>query len=126
MVARAALDPNLDDNYKKVTGPGVEFWPIPFYLGPEQFLMRRRKIRKSLLAAVEEYDALLCRVPRRSQMNCCRSFGRRAGRTVLRWAGIPKRLSHPEPYGIRCDGFFDIIWRGCYSWNAPGPPPSPT
>ncbi len=62
IVARAALDTNLSESYKRVTGPEIEFWPIPFYLGPEQFLMRRRKIRKSLLAAVEESDALLCRV----------------------------------------------------------------
>lgn len=62
VVARAKPDPGINGMYEKVTGPGVEFWPIPFYLGPEQFLMRRHKIRSSLHAAVEKHDAVLCRV----------------------------------------------------------------
>jgi len=62
IVARAKRDPLTDGNYRAVTGPGVEFWPLPFYLGPEQFLLRRHKIRKSLLASVGSSDALLCRV----------------------------------------------------------------
>src|SRR5208282_1613459 len=62
IVARAKVDPEIGESYKAVTGPAVEFWPLPFYLGPEQFLLRRREIRKSLLTAVEPGDALLCRV----------------------------------------------------------------
>ncbi len=62
VVARAKSDPQIDSSYQAVTGPGVEFWPLPFYLGPEQFLVRRRKILKSLWSAVEPGDALLCRV----------------------------------------------------------------
>jgi glycosyltransferase involved in cell wall biosynthesis len=45
-----------------VTGARVEFWTVPYYLGPGQFLRRRRSIRKSLIAAVGEGDAVLCRV----------------------------------------------------------------
>lgn len=62
IVARAAADSSITESYKAVTGPAVEFWPLPFYLGPQQFLLRRREIRKSLLTAVEPGDALLCRV----------------------------------------------------------------
>jgi glycosyltransferase involved in cell wall biosynthesis len=62
IVARAALDANISDRYKRVTGNRIEFWPVPFYLGPEQFLMKRHKVRASLQAAVEENDALVCRV----------------------------------------------------------------
>lgn len=62
IVARAKLDPQLDDRYKPVTGPGVEFWPVPFYIGPGQFLLRRRAVRNSLTDALGEKDALLCRV----------------------------------------------------------------
>jgi glycosyltransferase involved in cell wall biosynthesis len=62
IVARGAPDADINDRYKRVTGNGVEFWPVPYYLGPEQFLMKRGKIRSSLRASVEQGDALLCRV----------------------------------------------------------------
>ncbi len=62
IVARASYDPHIDSRYRAVTGPRVEFWPLPYYLGPEQFLLRRGAIRKSLFSALGEGDALLCRV----------------------------------------------------------------
>jgi len=62
VVARATLDPAIDAQYKRVTGDGVAFWPLPYYLGPEQFLLQRRKLRASLHEAVGDHDALLCRV----------------------------------------------------------------
>jgi glycosyltransferase involved in cell wall biosynthesis len=62
IMARAKVDLGINESYQPVTGSGVEFWPLPFYLGPEQFLLRRHEIRKSLLTAVELGDALLCRV----------------------------------------------------------------
>jgi glycosyltransferase involved in cell wall biosynthesis len=62
IVARATVDPDINDRYKQVTGNGVEFWPVPFYLGPEQFLMKCGKIRASLRSSVGKDDALLCRV----------------------------------------------------------------
>jgi len=62
VVARAKSDSLIDGTYKQVTGPGVEFWPVPFYLGPREFALRRREIARSVLAAVDEKDAVLCRV----------------------------------------------------------------
>jgi glycosyltransferase involved in cell wall biosynthesis len=62
VVARAKHDPHIDSRYRAVTGSGVEFWRLPYYLGPEQFLLRRGAIRQALLSAVGESDALLCRV----------------------------------------------------------------
>src|ERR1022692_1999448 len=62
IVARTKLDLEIDSRYQAVTGLGVEFWPVPFYLGPEQFLIRRNMVRTSLTAAVGGSDALLCRV----------------------------------------------------------------
>jgi glycosyltransferase involved in cell wall biosynthesis len=62
IVARATFDPAIDETYKPVTGEGIEFWPLPYYLGPEQFLLQQRKVRVSLHASIEDSDALLCRV----------------------------------------------------------------
>jgi len=57
IVARASDGVKINNSHKRVTGNGVEFWPVPFYLGPEQFLMKRRKIRAALHGAVEKSDA---------------------------------------------------------------------
>jgi glycosyltransferase involved in cell wall biosynthesis len=62
IVARASHDLPIDGSHQAAIGPGVEFWPIPYYIGPEQFLLRRRAIRESALSALGEDDALLCRV----------------------------------------------------------------
>ncbi len=62
IIARVKVDPEIGGSYQAVTGPAVEFWPLPFYLGPEQFLLHRSKIRRSLLSAVGPGDTLLCRV----------------------------------------------------------------
>ena len=62
VVARAKYDPHIDSGYRAVNGPSVDFWELPYYLGPEQFLLQRAGIRRSLLSALGEGDALLCRV----------------------------------------------------------------
>ncbi len=62
VVARAQRDPLIDDKYKKVTGPGVEFWPVPYYLGPLQFALRKRQVARSVCGAMNKQDAVICRV----------------------------------------------------------------
>jgi glycosyltransferase involved in cell wall biosynthesis len=62
IVARASRQSDIDNKFRAVTGSRVEFWPLPYYLGPEQFLLRRSAVRKSLFSALGEDDALLCRV----------------------------------------------------------------
>ena len=62
IAGRASPDPEIDGRYKLVTGPQVDFWKLPFYAGPGQFLRRREAVRGSLLSALKQDDALLCRV----------------------------------------------------------------
>src|SRR5882672_3293463 len=62
IVARVHSGAQPDSSYKTVTGPGVELRPLPFYLGPRQFFLQRHKIRKTLMDALGQDDALLCRV----------------------------------------------------------------
>jgi glycosyltransferase involved in cell wall biosynthesis len=96
IVARATVDPAIDEGYKAVTGPGVEFWPLPFYLGPEQFLLRRSEIRKSLLAAVEPGDALLCRVGSRLADELLPSFWKEDRPYGLEVVGDPHEAMGPR------------------------------
>jgi glycosyltransferase involved in cell wall biosynthesis len=96
IVARAKLDPDIDESYQAVTGPAVEFWPLPFYLGPEQFLLRRSKVRKSLRTAVEPRDALLCRVGSRLADELLPSFWQEDRAYGLEVVGDPYEAMGPH------------------------------
>jgi glycosyltransferase involved in cell wall biosynthesis len=96
IVARAKVDPAIGEGYKAVTGPAVEFWPLPFYLGPEQFLLRRSEIRTALLAAVEPGDALLCRVGSRLADELLPSFWKEARPYGLEVVGDPHEAMGPR------------------------------
>jgi len=96
IVVRAKVDSAISESYKAVTGPAVEFWPLPFYLGPEQFLLRRREICKFLLAAVEPADALLCRVGSRLADELLPSFWKDGRPYGLEVVGDPHEAMGPH------------------------------
>jgi len=101
LVARATLDPGIDQTYKKVTGEKIGFWPLPHYLGPEQFLLQHRKIRASLHAAVADRDVLLCRVASPIADQILPSFWKKNRPYGLEVVGdpyealAPKAIRHP-------------------------------
>ncbi|MFY1700053.1 MULTISPECIES: glycosyltransferase [unclassified Solwaraspora] len=47
----------------RVDGTGVEVWPLPYYVGPVRYLLRRRALRRSLSDAVRDVEGVLLRVP---------------------------------------------------------------
>jgi glycosyltransferase involved in cell wall biosynthesis len=47
----------------RADGPGVAFAPVPYYRGPEQLLRNLRRVRRAVVAALEESDAILLRLP---------------------------------------------------------------
>jgi len=52
-----------DDGAERVDGPRVEMWPVPYYLGPRQYVRRLPAIRRAVRAAAAPTDAVLLRVP---------------------------------------------------------------
>jgi glycosyltransferase involved in cell wall biosynthesis len=62
IVARAESKLQVDENYQRVTGKDVQFAPVPFYLGPWQYLKARTGVRDAVREAVNSEDAVLCRV----------------------------------------------------------------
>ena len=62
ILARAEAKPSIDEHYKPVTGHGVDFLSVPFYLGPWQYLKARRRVRQAVSSSVGPEDAVLCRV----------------------------------------------------------------
>jgi glycosyltransferase involved in cell wall biosynthesis len=62
IVARAASVQEPQPGDRRVDGPSVEFLPVPFYLGPAQYLLRARQIRRAAHRAIGEHDAVILRV----------------------------------------------------------------
>ena len=62
IVARAEKRLRVDEGYKQVTGASVDFAPVPYYLGPWQYLKTRQKVRAAVWSAAGTEDAVLCRV----------------------------------------------------------------
>ena len=69
IVARAAsVDEPLPGD-TRVDGDAVSFHKVPFYLGPAQYLLKARAVRRSTLGAIRERDAVILRVG--SQLAAC-------------------------------------------------------
>lgn len=63
IVARVADRPRPAAGSLRVDGGPVEVWPVPHYVGPRQYLLRRAAVSASVRAAAADVDAVLLRVP---------------------------------------------------------------
>jgi glycosyltransferase involved in cell wall biosynthesis len=63
VVARARPVTAIGSGWKRVDGERVSFHPVPYYLGPWQYLCRRMDILAAAQAAVAPADAVILRVP---------------------------------------------------------------
>jgi len=48
---------------KRVDGPGVEVWPVPYYLGPYRYLAHRAAIGRAVRESAGPQDAVILRAP---------------------------------------------------------------
>lgn len=62
IVARAEHQASVDERYRPVLGPGIEFREVPYYHGPAHYLKVRGRLRAALRSYVGVDDAVLCRV----------------------------------------------------------------
>lgn len=63
VVARIKDVDNIPADWNEASGPGVSFLKIPYYIGPEQFLIKLLKIKKEIKKALEKSEAVILRVP---------------------------------------------------------------
>jgi glycosyltransferase involved in cell wall biosynthesis len=63
VIARVSDVDAVPGDWLRSDGPGVSFVPVPYYIGPIQYLRRRRQITRVLRQAVEPGDALILRLP---------------------------------------------------------------
>lgn len=62
IVARAEQVREPQPGDLRVDGTAVSFHPVPFYLGPLEYLSKARAVRRSAAAAIAEGDAVILRV----------------------------------------------------------------
>jgi glycosyltransferase involved in cell wall biosynthesis len=63
VIARVRPVPTPTEGSVRSDGPGVTFAAVPYYVGPLQYLTRRRSVRQATAAAVAPDDAVVMRVP---------------------------------------------------------------
>jgi glycosyltransferase involved in cell wall biosynthesis len=63
VVARVRAIDQPSDGWKRADGDGVTFASVPYFVGPWQYLLRRRQVARSVQAAVTPNDAVILRVP---------------------------------------------------------------
>jgi glycosyltransferase involved in cell wall biosynthesis len=79
VVARVRPVETPTEGWIRSDGPGVTFAAVPYYVGPVQYLARRRAVRRATAAAVSPGDAIVMRVPSTLANNLEPAL-RRAGR----------------------------------------------
>ena len=63
VVARVLDVPEAMNGWKRADGESVTFAPVPYYVGPQQFLLRCGKVIQAMRRAVALEDAVILRVP---------------------------------------------------------------
>lgn len=61
--ARVGKTDKLLENKQPATGPGVSFFELPMYIGPQQYWRKRNVLRNLTRIAVQEADAFILRIP---------------------------------------------------------------
>ncbi|MFO0889778.1 MAG: glycosyltransferase family 4 protein [Isosphaeraceae bacterium] len=65
VVARVAESSSVPTGWERSDGPGISFAPVPYYVGPWQYLVRALGVRDAVRRAVGAADAVLMRVASR-------------------------------------------------------------
>lgn len=63
VLARAKEVTSVPNGWERVDGAGVSLLPVPYYIGPLQYLVRAPSILRTARAAIRRSDAVILRVP---------------------------------------------------------------
>ena len=63
LVARIRDVDSVDRERLRVDGPRVDMLRIPYFVGPAQYVAKRRSVKQALSSAIEPGDAVILRVP---------------------------------------------------------------
>lgn len=74
VVARVKDVTEASVNWKRADGDRVTFAPVPYYLGPWQYLLKMRQVDRAVRAAVGSEDALILRLDSQLAASVDREF----------------------------------------------------
>ncbi len=83
VVARVLDVSSVSDQWVRADGDGVSFECIPYYVGPWEYLAKRRTVKQTLLAALGQQNALIMRLD-----------------SQLAAVAYPFLKQHHRPYGV--------------------------
>jgi glycosyltransferase involved in cell wall biosynthesis len=63
IVARVKPVDSAPSGCARADADGIEFFPLPYYVGPQQYLRQARALRRAMAGAVGPDDAVILRVP---------------------------------------------------------------
>ncbi|MBQ0901394.1 glycosyltransferase [Micromonospora sp. U21] len=63
VVGRTLDVADVPEGAARVDGDRVEVWPLPYYVGPRQYLLRRHLVARAVTASADAEDAVILRVP---------------------------------------------------------------
>jgi glycosyltransferase involved in cell wall biosynthesis len=111
VVARVRQVSTIPQDWERADGEGVSFMPVPYYLGPWQYLLRAPQVQRAARKAIGPSDAVILRVG--SQMA-----------TIIE--PLLRRTGHPygvevvnDPYDVFAPGSFKHLLRPLFRWRAP-------
>jgi glycosyltransferase involved in cell wall biosynthesis len=111
VVARVRAVSSVPPDCDRSDGEGVSFAAVPYYLGPWQYLLRARRVKRAARKAVGPSDAVIMRVG--SQIAACIE-------PLLRQTGHPYGVEVVgDPYDVFAPGSVRHPLRPFFRWWAP-------
>ncbi|HXG09744.1 MAG TPA: glycosyltransferase family 4 protein [Gemmataceae bacterium] len=96
VAARVEDVPSVPPDWKRADGPGVSFAPVPYYVGPWQYLGKFLRVGRALRGALGPTDAVVLRVP-----------------SVLGGRLAPELIRRGRPFGLDVVGDpYDVLGPG--------------
>ena len=107
VIARMSAVAQPEGNWQRADGAGVSFSPLPFYLGPLQYLLRAHRVRRAAREAVSPNDALILNAP--GQIGSC------VATTINRSRPYAVQVLG-DPYDVFAPGVIRHPLRGFLRW----------
>lgn len=99
----------VGEDARRVDGDGIEVWPVPYYVGPGQFLLRRAAVGRAMRTAADTEDAVIVRAP--SPIGALLAAARRH-------AGLPYAVEVTgDPFDVFAPGVVDHPLRPLLRWR---------
>ena len=108
VVARVRDMATVPDDWKRADGEGVVFEAVPYYVGPEQYFLRRSQIQRTIRGVIQRAEASLFRVPSQLAMRTIQHLRSRQRPYAVEVVG--------DPYDVFAPGANSHPLRPLFRW----------